>query len=157
MIEKWLPVKDYEGVYEVSDLGRIRRIETQHILHARKGSTGYRSVHFKYKGRNKQRLIHHVVMEAFVGPRPEGMVVNHKDHDKTHNALSNLEYLTYSDNNRYSVRRGDRHPFSKFSDGEIEGARLLSEAGVHQSFIYNTLGCSQSHISNVVRGLVRVV
>lgn len=155
MIEKWLPVKDYEGIYEVSNLGRIRRVETQHMQRARKGSTGYLGAQFKYKGRHKQKLIHQVVMDAFVGPRPEGMVVNHKDRDKTNNTLSNLEYLTYSDNNRHSVRRGDEHPFAKFTNAEIEGARQLIDAGVHQSFVYKTLGCSQSYFSQIMRNLAR--
>lgn len=112
--EEWRPVVGYEGIYEVSNVGRVRsvpRVDAAGRVRAPKIkaqtlSNGYPMV-LLYKDR-KQRAarVHVLVAEAFLGPRPPGLVVNHIDHDKTNNQTENLEYVTQLENIQAAVRAG---------------------------------------------------
>ncbi|ONI62639.1 hypothetical protein CSIV_14285 [Microbacterium sp. CSI-V] len=113
--ERWRPVVGYEGFYEVSDEGRVRgldRIDARgwRIRGRLLSATGarYRSVSLCRDGVARTVQVHRLVLEAFVGPCPEGMEALHADDVKTHNALSNLRWSTHSDNMRDVVRNG-RH------------------------------------------------
>ena len=102
MTERWLPVVGHPG-YEINDHGRVR------------GPKGLRPVYLKLPRRvprveiGKVRYVHHLVLEAFVGPRPIGMECCHLDDDPTNNYLSNLRWDTRSANSFDAVRNG-RHP-----------------------------------------------
>lgn len=111
MKETWKEIHD--GFYEVSDLGRIRRAKpgistfVGRIVSPNLGAGGYLQV--QLNGSIKQRrYLHHLVAESFLGPRPDGHVVNHKDCNRQNNALENLEYLTYSQNSRHAFLRNGR-------------------------------------------------
>lgn len=109
-MERWKPVYGYEGFYEVSDQGRVRsvdRIDRRGVF--RKGEekaqlanvqTRYKMVSLWKNGVEKQRTVHSVVMEAFVGPRPEGAQVCHNDGTRDNNVLENLRYDSPSGNVR---------------------------------------------------------
>lgn len=118
MPEQWLPVVGWEGLYEVSDHGNVKSLARTDRLgrpvHERilkpklAGSTGKRwCVQLQHNGIAKQVYIHNIMLEAFVGPRPDGMIACHKD-DTTTNLLSNLRWDTYSANAFDQVRNG-RH------------------------------------------------
>src|SRR6516164_9621025 len=90
MDEKWLPVKGFEQFYEVSNLGRTRRISRG--KGARPGKVlrpgvsnnkpGYAHVLLSDGIRRVTRTNHEMVMQAFVGPRPPGYIVNHINRNK---------------------------------------------------------------------------
>jgi hypothetical protein len=67
---------------------------------------GYRQVNLKTTKGFRTRLVHVLVLETWVGPRPEGMVTNHKNGDKTDNRLENLEYVTQTENMKHSYAMG---------------------------------------------------
>ena len=117
--ERWKPVKGYEGIYEVSNHGRVRSLDRvvtysdgrvrRHkgkILSAPLSRDGYPAVNLHTQGRLKKRTVHSLVAEAFVGPRPEGMEVCHNDGSKTNNHVDNLRYGTRSENMLDRVRHG---------------------------------------------------
>lgn len=121
--ERWLPVVGYEGVYEVSDQGRVRSLDRdvvdsngirKHIKglirrSSPTGPLGYRNVSLSMpRQRQRTPLVHHLVMAAFVGPMPDGLEVLHGDDDPGNNRLANLRYGTRSENIRECVARG-RH------------------------------------------------
>jgi HNH endonuclease/NUMOD4 motif len=122
MTERWLPVVGYEGVYDVSDAGRIRRVgraarngnghgggaRIGRILKPQKHRGGYRAIQLWKDGKLRNFLIHILVAQAFIGPVPEGKEVNHDDGDKPNCAVSNLEYLTRADNMKHAYRTGLR-------------------------------------------------
>ena len=89
MREKWLSVVGYEGLYEVSNLGRIRRIR---IVEPTRKKHGYMQVSLKSStGARKSLRVHRIVAEAFI-PNPEGKPqVNHKDENPENNRADNLE------------------------------------------------------------------
>lgn len=143
--ERWLPVAGYEGIYSVSDMGRVRS--------ERSGSNTfpgkvlacpvdthdfYRAVALVGAGKQRKRTVHSLVMAAFAGPCPVGWQVNHIDGDKLNNRLSNLEYVTPGENTRHAIRTGlrdftganhwsTRHP-ERVPRGDANGARKHPES-----------------------------
>lgn len=132
MTERWLPVPGYEGHYEVSDLGRVRALprRTLHVSsrfpngrwHTLKGGLrklscidpGYLYLNLRLpEGGKALRSVHSLVLEAFVGPRPEGMVTRHLNGDRTDARLENLTYGTPSENMYDRRAHGTDHNAAK--------------------------------------------
>lgn len=122
MTEEWRPVPGYEGLYSVSDQGRVRA-EAKEIS-CRNGvvrsleprmlspvplSKGHLKVRLTRDGHVKAFLLHRLVLLAFVGPCPEGMEGCHLDDDPKNNRLSNLRWDTRSANLHDRVRNGRHH------------------------------------------------
>ena len=114
-METWKPVLGFEGHYEVSDQGRVRSLDRT-VSHWRGGTRlrrgrclkpgvaggvgGYLHVVLMSDGKTRcNRTVHRLVLEAFVGLRPEGMQACHNDGDPHNNALSNLRWDTPASNN----------------------------------------------------------
>ena len=117
--ERWKPVTGYEGIYEVSNHGRVRSVDrtitcSDGRVRRHKGKNlstplsrdGYPVVNLYTQGRLKTRYVHSLVAESFIGARPEGMEVCHSDGDSTNNHLDNLRYDTSSENALDKVRHG---------------------------------------------------
>lgn len=111
--ERWLPVVGWEGLYEVSDLGRVKSLhKAPRILKPSYSNTGgYALVILYNAGRRSGRYVHDLMMEAFVGPRPDGprIEVRHLDDNPAHNVLSNLTYGTSKDNKADMLRNSGHH------------------------------------------------
>lgn len=135
--EKWLPVVGFEGSYEVSSEGRVRRLARvfrdasgrQYALPARDMKISsrngwYPKVDLNEGGLRSNRFVHRLVAEAFLGS-PEGRNVNHINGIKTDCRLSNLEYVTQSENVRHALDAGLTTPQHK-----RKCAKLTSEAVV---------------------------
>lgn len=116
LLEHWKPVVGFEGLYEISCVGTVRRpldMASKRAGRVKKpepASAGYPYVHL-FRGSGKARTcvgVHRLVAAAFIGPCPEGMEVNHKDADKKNPRASNLEYLTHQQNIHHAILLG-RH------------------------------------------------
>lgn len=116
--EEWKDVVGFEGVYSVSNLGRIRRdrggsgIVTGRIFRNVYDTNGYPIVSLQYIPNNKPRktyTIHRLVAAAFFGPVPKGLQCNHKDGNKANNRVSNLEYITPRENTLHAIKNGLRN------------------------------------------------
>lgn len=107
MKEKWKPVAGYEGLYEVSDQGRVRSLKFGKTKELSPGITGagYYQVHLCKDGKIKRFSVHRLVVSAFIGPIPLGMVVNHINENKLDNRLSNLEICTYKQNSNHGSHK----------------------------------------------------
>jgi len=103
-METWKPVVGWEDSYEVSDQGRVRRSGSSSIRKLSSKGPVYPLVRLWRGGKGKTVAVHRLVATAFLGPCPVGHDVNHKDGNKTNAALSNLEYLTRSENIEHSYR-----------------------------------------------------
>lgn len=104
MTEEWRWIKGYEGVYQVSNMGRIKSFlsdkEHGHIRSNVNKNGWYFTVNLYKKGerKNQQTLrVHRLVYEAFVGEIPKGYHIHHKDGNKQNNRFDNLELLHPSD------------------------------------------------------------
>ena len=121
--EIWKPIKDYEGLYEVSNLGRVRRLgrwierpnpnnpnyiwryfHKGHIMNQHVFANGYLHVSLHKTGErgSHTNLVHRLVAMAFIPGYKEGLEVNHKDCNKKNNVVENLEWVTRSENLRYA-------------------------------------------------------
>lgn len=111
-VENWRPVPEWEGVYEVSDHGRVRRILRSSgtrtgVMRGHFDSHGYPAVTLSRPDRKSRNIkIHVLVALAFIGPRPEGMEIRHLDGDPANSHVSNLAYGTHAENMRDMVRHG---------------------------------------------------
>lgn len=113
MQEIWKDVVGYEGLYMVSNYGRIKTVErdcfvsgkNHHTLHINerilpvsKFKNGYLNRTLSKNGITKTYKVHRLVARAFLGEPLERQVVNHKDHNRSNNRLDNLEYVTHKEN-----------------------------------------------------------
>ena len=120
MSENWKPVVGYEGLYEVSDQGRVRSLDRV-VPHARSGvmkrkgkilkqspinQDGYLAIGLHRNGHQKKRMVHRLVLMAFVGPCPEGMEGCHNNGVNTDNRLENLRWDTPKENSEDIKRHG---------------------------------------------------
>jgi hypothetical protein len=111
-VEEWRLVVGYEGWYEVSDHGRVRRVKAGRgarfgkVLAMSYHNHGYLNVSLCRDGIAQSFLVHRLVAEAFLGPCLEGLMVNHKDGVKTNNRPDNLEYCTCAENIAHAVDTG---------------------------------------------------
>lgn len=164
--EKWLPVVGYEGLYSVSDLGRVRsepRIvmrknglqQTVHALILRtppnKCGTGYMECGLNKAGVLKVRLVHQLVLEAFVGPRPAGKVGCHNDGDSRNSSAANLRWDTMKANGEDSVKhgalpRGENKPNAVLTDSDVLAIRADTRMQKEIAAVY---GVDKSHISRI--------
>lgn len=149
MTERWLPVVGFEGLYEVSDLGRVRSVarevanrwgtrtpRRQRVLAAIVDCDGYIKVNLNRDGASRQRPVHQLVLEAFVGPRPAGAQTLHANAVRNDNRAPNLSWGSASDNCADRDRhgngpQGERNPRAKLTEEQVRAIRV--EPGSHAS------------------------
>ena len=102
---EWKPVVGWDN-YEVSNLGRVRNVKTGKIKAASVNNWGYEYLNLSGHGKYLKTRVHCLVADAFIGRRPLGLDVNHKDGVKRNNSASNLEYVTRSENCIHAIRLG---------------------------------------------------
>lgn len=106
MIEVWKDIDGYEGLYQVSNLGRIRSLKygKERILKHRKDKDGYLRVGLYKNSKMKDYFVHRLVALVFI-PNPNNLpCINHKDENKTNNSVDNIEWCTQQHNANYGTR-----------------------------------------------------
>ena len=115
MNEKWKDIVGYEGLYQVSNLGRVKSLQrtilcntgvyttvNERILSAADKGLGYMVVGLNKNGIHKTARVHRLVAVAFI-PNPNGFsLINHKDKNPKNNRIDNLEWCDYKYNNNYA-------------------------------------------------------
>ena len=113
--EQWKPIQEFNGEYEVSNLGRVRSMKRYYgmvgrIMPQTIQRKGYYAVTFWMNNKAYCRKVHRLVIEAFT-PNPDNLpCINHIDGNKLNNHVSNLEWCTYQANMQHAVRTGLTHP-----------------------------------------------
>lgn len=94
--EIWKDIVDYEGLYQVSNLGHIKSFHNnkERILKPRKVKDGYLMICLYKKGKGKNFQVHRLVAKYFIKDYDENLEVNHKDYNKENNKVDNLEMMT---------------------------------------------------------------
>lgn len=110
--EIWKDIPNFEGLYQVSNFGRVRSFlinKNGKLIKIQLTPTGYCHVCLIKNGKQTRRYVHHLVYEAFVGIIPKvdwknELEINHKDENKRNNRVENLELVTHKQNANYGTR-----------------------------------------------------
>jgi hypothetical protein len=176
--ERWRDVVGYEGLYKVSDRGKIlsvpRVVKSKGgngwqrvrggILNPTIKTNGYPRLILCKNGKQKVTYVHQLVLEAFVGPCPEGMLCRHfPDPTPTNNTLRNLSWGTPKENNHdkiihgtsgkgISKGRGEKNNLAKLTDDDVREIRRLYKCGGYsQDAIAKKFNVVQTTVSMIVR------
>lgn len=168
MSEVWKDIDDYEGLYQVSNMGRVRsldRIVKNHysfkqvkgrILKQTSTKLNYKRVTFSINQKQKSFLVHRLIAKAFI-PNPHNCpIINHKDENPANNNISNLEWCTHTYNMNYGTAISRKTK------------KLLNKQGAKKVYQYlkgelikvwpsasecRRSGFSQGHVSSCCRGV----
>jgi len=160
MEEIYKDIKGYEGIYQISNLGSVKRLEykrynkkakafviyKEHLLKPIiNNAKGYKVVSLCKDGIIKIKTIHRLVAETFIPNSSNYKCVNHLDGNKMNNDISNLEWCTYSENIQHAYRIGLNKKNKEVNQYNLNGEYLSTykstykasyETGINQSNIY---------------------
>lgn len=155
------------SLYEASDAGFVRSVNYKRtgkkvVLKPATGHDGYpQTMLLSDTGKYETHKIHWFVTLTFLGPRSEGMEVNHKNGNKQDNAIDNLEYVTRRENMDHSLRNklqkkfvtGSEHGQAKLNEQQVREIRLhASVNGRHygRKELAKKYGISEAHVKDIV-------
>lgn len=173
MTEKWAPVREFPDHYEVSSLGRLRRINAYRPNHEGKirkpqiARNGYVVYMLSVENTFLLRTAHRMVADAFLGPIPPKMQVNHKNGDKSDPSLENLEIVTAGENRSHAYRTLGVEPNRPPSGINNVNARLTyrevtlirekyADGGVSYSNLAAEYGTTKQTIARIVKRQTRL-
>jgi hypothetical protein len=112
-MEIWKSILGYEKLYEISNLGNVKSLNYNHtgkpkILALKHHKSGYLTVMLCNNGVKKNKSVHVLVAEAFIENPNSYPCVNHIDGNKNNNNVSNLEWVTHSQNTQHAINTGLR-------------------------------------------------
>jgi hypothetical protein len=148
-LEKWKPIKGYEGYYEISNKGNVRGIKRTiatsngktvtikpKLLKLQKDGNGYPTIMLTKQGIRKAYNVHRIVAEAFM-PNSKGLdVVNHINSIKTDNSVENLEWCTQHENLHKSIKYNNytlanKTPIIRLNDGKTYDSIKEAAKDIH--------------------------
>jgi hypothetical protein len=160
--EEFRDVPRFPG-YRVSSLGRVQsrrlpgRTERQRDdwadLRLRRLADGRLTVRLCSGGRGYVRFVHEVVLEAFIGPCPEGHVCRFADGDPSNARLVNLRWEAGEERRKPGRFAGSKHPRSKLTEEAVKEMCRLRAGGMSLKEIADRFGVSEQHVSGILRGL----
>jgi hypothetical protein len=162
LVEVWMPIDEFVGIYEVSNIGRIRslaRTDTDGnkrqglLLHPSLTPKGYLKVSLWTSNNRAERYVHRLVASAFIANHDNKPEVNHKDGDTKNNHHLNLEWVTTSENGKHRARvlkTGILKPvfgvsMKDKSSVQFESLQLAKDAGFTPSLIDKSIKGIRSH------------
>ena len=161
MDEIWRDIKNYEGLYQVSNLGRVKSLKRviihsngkncfykEKILKPVKTKNSYLVICLHKKGKQKRFYIHKLVGESFIVNPNNYPCINHKDENKENNNVNNLEWCTYEYNNTYGTR------LERYSTSKSIPIYCLETNKIYKSAkeCAKELNLSRGNIVNVLKG-----
>lgn len=161
MTEIWKDVKDYEGLYQISNLGRVKSfprngtIKKERILKQTIDNNGYLIVGLHKNNKVKKVCVHWLVANAFIPKEKWHEVINHIDGNKLNNSLKNLERCTQKHNVKESIRLGLQKPYNekKVLQYDLNGNFIKEWESATKA--QKQLKILQSNISACCRGVTK--
>ncbi len=162
-IEAWRPVVGFEGYYQVSNLGRVRSLERKSqvslgwrmfpakVLKPIVARTGYLVVNLCVNGAKRQKFVHSMVLDAFVGPSPLGNQACHKNGIRSDANLENLRWDTVRGNHADKKVHGthlfgEKHGNSKLTDAQAAEVKYSTESRARTA---SKFGISMSTVKKI--------
>lgn len=139
MTEVWKDIKGYEGLYQVSNIGRVKSLERKHktrikgkecLRHQKERimkqwkRDRYWLVDLWKDGERDIRSVHHLVFETFNNCQTDGLLIHHKDENKNNNSVENLELMSVLEHNRHHFC--GKHP-KIYNKASLESYKLMWE------------------------------
>lgn len=167
--EIWKPIINYEGLYEISNYGRVKSFlyyngTDERILKPKRDKRNYLHVILSKDDKHKSFQVHRLVLETFVGPCPEGKEGCHNNGNPSDNFVGNLRWDTHSNNEKdkrlhgtktnpiWLDNCGSKNPFAKLNDIKVLGIlKLLYEGILTGREIAKLSGVSEFCISGIKR------
>ena len=154
MMEIWRDIDSYEGLYQISNKGRVKSLKygKERILRAHDNGDGYLKVQLYKNTARQYRYIHRLVAETFIANQHNLPEINHKDENKKNNRVENLEWMTSKENNNYGTRN------ERVGDSQSKPIFQYSKSGDFirewQSAVEvkRVLGIDQGNIAHCCRG-----
>lgn len=170
--EIWKPIKDYEGLYEISSHGRVKSLAKRWNTNGQGArwkdesyliagdSSGYKRIVLSKDSIKKTFSIHVLVASAFCENAENYPIVNHKNSIRWDNYFENLEWTTYKGNAIHAFKngnrkgmKGERHPNSKYCERDIRIIRkLYADKKYNQSEIAAMFSDVESNIGRIISG-----
>ena len=171
MTEEWKPVVGYEGLYEVSNLGRVRSLDRvvkrcDHsmfrkgtILRGQPDKNGYLLVSLRREGKEYKAKVHRLVANAFIQNPENKPFVNHIDGNKDRNDILNLEWVTALENSHHAKSNGLLRPAKgedsgkhKLSEQDVLSIRKLVRSGKSMNSVAKMYGVSFTSVRYIIIG-----
>ena len=180
-IELWKDIIGYEGIYQVSNIGNVKRIsgirgvnkkyQDNYILNPRDNGKGYLRVRLSKNGIPKMYMIHQLVAKAFIENPENKKEVNHKDCNKKNNNIYNLEWSTRAENVRHAWENGLNENARK--KASITGAKTIHLIGqktwkkvinLENGFIFDSgteawrqsgMNCTRRYFTSMLNGEIK--
>jgi len=154
-VEEWRPVEKSRLNYEVSSFGRVRN-DAGDII------TGYKNrgyIRVRPNGKYMPVVfVHHLVADAFIGPRPNGHEIDHEDGEKDNNYYRNLRYVTHLENvqaaerlGKHGSRFGEDNGRAKLTWNDVCDIRARHRTGESKAALSRAYGVTDVQIGNIVR------
>lgn len=165
MIEEiWKDIEDFEGLYQISNLGRVKALAKivnyidgrnrhydEKILKPRMNK-GYGGVHLHSPEKSTEMSVHRLVCIAFI-PNPENKpCINHLDSDRNNNVVTNLEWATYKENTQHAIKVKRLHPnapeiddalrneiINLYFNEKMSGTAIAKKFNIKHGMVYNII------------------
>lgn len=164
--ERWRPVLGFDGLYEISNFGRVRSVSrwvkigngkrlSEGKIISQSLKSGYPTVCLCNRGIEQHRNVHRILAEAFISG--SGDVVRHLDGDKLNCVEENLAWGSYSENEADKKGHGrsvfgESHSQSKLTIEKVRQIREMHKRGITQLSIAKSVGVGRGAVGCVIRG-----
>lgn len=157
--EIWKEVENYPD-YDIRSYGRVKSYKRSNgrLMSLSSDGQGYLKVNFDIGGKNKSIKVHRLVASAFLKEVKGKNYVNHKDGNKKNNHISNLEWVTPSENTRHAfdnglnvARKCEDHPLAKLRKDDVLEIRQLAKCNVPVKSIASRFDISDNHTRQIIK------
>ncbi len=160
MKEIWKDVPLFEGLYKVSNTGKVISYKKSNkgiLIGVKPDKDGYHRIQLRKNNIIYMTSTHRLVAQLYIPNHVNKPCVNHKDYNKSNNHVNNLEWVTDQENSQYSKnnlffnskRYGESHPRSKFTNDQVKEMYLLRATGMKYSKIAKIYNAKQNTINAI--------
>lgn len=161
MIETYVDIIGYEGLYKISNLGRIKSFKRYNYGKLMSNNSFDKDGYLKIGlidtlGKRKHYRIHRLVALAFIDNPNKYEFINHKDNNPSNNSMDNLEWCSLEYNNSYRFyngnanHKGESHPQTKLTDDVVKQIYILGHSGNYtESQIADTFNTTRSVVNKI--------
>jgi hypothetical protein len=158
--EIWRVIPELDGYYKASNLGRIKRVDSNRILKCNDNGHGYRYIKLCILNQRKNHYVHRLVASTFIPKEKNKIEVNHKNAIKSDNRVSNLEWVSIQQNRDHAVKNGLVAHGEKSSNSVLTEKQVVEILDIfhknpksNKTHIGRRFGVNDTAIIKILRGM----